>query len=466
MPTFKLTEANDALVLAMICVGAIYSSRLTVPKVRLMMQFVKTTVQNNSNIYNRTMSGQTDGMGSSPWDVEELQALIIIQTIFTWHGEQSQRDAARQEYSTLAHIARAMGLCNVAPPGHHAYSILHYSQNGQVSRESWDWQGWLEQEKRDRALYLLFLTDAAMVMYFNCPPQFDSLEIRLPLPADDAAWDAKDREECANALGMNGPEAQIKNISGTRQLRQPGMSQSMRVLMEQNYNIKAGTTNAYGKFILIHALHIRIFNCQRALLVQPETPSFNGFFGSSGPNTPLSQSDFFNLDGTSSGTLSAANSGHATPTDGYGPNVNYAAQQEKKRLSHALDKWKRLWDHDMEVQFPPNSKRFPHSQGRRFGFSRDGVHFFYLARSFLQSSNPRDWTAPADVRFKQSMGVLKKIKGFVVGDNEQRGHDIGSVGDIDDMYGLDNLTLDMKLLFRPYNRGFDSPVAGVQTYSL
>jgi hypothetical protein len=61
------------------------------------------------------------------------------------------------------------------------------------------------------------------------------------------------------------------------------------------------------------------------------------------------------------------------------------------------------------------------------------------------------------------MSLLKRIKGMVAGDNETKGQEIGSVGDIDDQYGMDSLTLDMKLLFKPYNSQLDSPVAGVQT---
>jgi len=140
---------------------------------------------------------------------------------------------------------------------------------------------------------------------------------------------------------------------------------------------------------------------------------------------------------------------------------NVAAQQERRRLTHALDKWKRDWDTDIDLQYPPSQ-----TEPRRFGFSRDGVHFFYLGRSFLQSHHVEDWSAPADVRFQQVMSLLKRIKGFVVGDNETRGHDIGSVGDIDEQYGLDNLTLDMKLLFKPHNSQTDTPISGVQTHAL
>lgn len=81
---------------------------------------------------------------------------------------------------------------------------------------------------------------------------------------------------------------------------------------------------------------------------------------------------------------------------------------------------------------------------RRFGFSRDGVHFFFLGRSFLQSQRAADWSAPADIRFQQVIGLLKRINAFVIGDNSMKGQDIGSVADIDESYGLNSLTLDSK----------------------
>lgn len=465
MPTFKLTDAHNSLVMAIICIGAVYSPRTNVGQVRQMMDFVKSTVIRHSSIYNRTVNNQTEGLGSHHWDVDEMQALLMIQTMFLWHGEPHQREAARNELPTLVRIAKAMGLCQAVGPGHYAYSPLHAGQNAQASQvhgNNFDWYGWLEQEKRNRTLYLLFLTDAAMAMYFNTVPQFDPLEFRLMLPADDAAWDARDRQECADALGLNGPESQTRNLTGTRRPMQPGMREAMRTLLEPNTTFQPGATNAYSKFVLIHALIVRIIACQKILL-QPDGP-FQGFgfpIGGSGPATPLSQNDWLEQR-AGNGPRSAGNSGHVTPTDGFGPNLqNHAAQEEKKRLGHALHKWKSSWDQDISMQYPPSQ-----TQLRRFGFSRDGVHFFYLGRSFLQSQRAADWTAPADARFKQVMALLKRIKGFVVGDNETKGHDIGSVGDIDDQYGLDTLTLDMKLLFKPWNGQYDSPVAGLQMNSL
>ncbi|KAK0948357.1 hypothetical protein LTR91_027089, partial [Friedmanniomyces endolithicus] len=140
-----------------------------------------------------------------------------------------------------------MGLTQQARAGHYAYSVLHNSQTTQtapIDARSFDWHGWLEQEKRNRTMYLLLLTDAAMVMYFNAPAQFDPLEIRLMLPADDAAWDARDELECASALGLHGPQAQAKNITGTRRPTQPGMRDAIRTLMEPAAAFAPSSTNA------------------------------------------------------------------------------------------------------------------------------------------------------------------------------------------------------------------------------
>ena len=462
MPTFKLTDAGNALVLAIICIGAIYTPKMNVHQSRQMMEFVRATILKNSNVYQQVTAGQNQDLGNNSWDMDDLQALLILSTMFTWHGSPEQRNNACNDLPVIVRVVRAMGLLQPAPPGHYAYSVLHHSSSRTLSSEewhAWNWHGWLEQEKRSRAVYHLFLCDAAMSMYFNSSPQLDPLEIRLPLPSDDAAWDARDDEECANALGMNGSESQVKNITGTRNARQPGMRESMRTLMELNANFQPGATNVYSKFVLIHALITRIMACQKVLFY-PEGPfqGFNTLFSNSGPATPLSQNEWLDQNGAAG----AGNSGHATPTDGFGPTIqNIQATQEKKRLNYALDKWKRMWDTDMEIQYPPSK-----TQLRRFGFSRDGVHFFYLGRSFIQSNRPGDWTAQPDLRFKQVMGLLKRIKQFVIGDPSHYGHDIGSVGDIDDQYGVDNLTLDMKLLFKPYDSMLHSAVPGVQTHSL
>nr|POE82431.1 isoform 2 of zinc finger protein zas1 [Quercus suber] len=416
MPTFKLVHADNGLVMAIICIGAVYSPKMNVTQVRQMMEFVRSVVINNSSIHARTFNGQVEGLGSSSWDLEELQALLMLQIMFTWHGTTTQRQSARGDVPTLVRIANAMRLCQTVGPSHYAYSTLHAidaSQSPPVDGQSFKWHDWLEQEKRNRTLYMLYLLDAATVMWFNTAPNFDPFEVSLMLPSDDAAWDARDQSECANALGLNGPQNQWKNASGTRHTKQLCMREAMQMLLEPTAILQPSATNAYSKFILIHAIVVRIIACQKILL-QPESLNHGVSFGpnGSGPATPLSQNDWLEQHGKPG----SGGSGHATPTENTDFGLNsVTAEHEKKRLMYALDKWKRAWDIDMDIQYPPMT-----SQVRRFGFSRDGVHFFYLGRSFMQSQRAADWTAPPDTRFKQVMALLKRIKGFVVGDNEMR----------------------------------------------
>jgi hypothetical protein len=47
------------------------------------------------------------------------------------------------------------------------------------------------------------------------------------------------------------------------------------------------------------------------------------------------------------------------------------------------------------------------------------------------------------------MALLKQVRTYVQTDSAQRGEWMGSVNDIDDDYGVRDLTLDMKMLFRP-----------------
>lgn len=456
MPTFELLHANNGLILTIICIGAVYSDKRDVYQVRQMMELVKDAVKNSSRVFNVVMGRVSEGnqpFGTLYSDVEEMQALLMLVTLFVWHGNKSQRAMARQEFGTIVQIARHARLTQPVQSSGSAYSILH--QPGPVDEESlssWDWRPWIEQEERSRVLFAMFTLDTALVMYFNNPPQFDPLEIRVPLPADDAAWDAKSASECRDALGLNGHMAQAKNVAGSLRPRQPDMRSAMRSLMDPNYTLQEQATNAYSKFILVHALQVQIWKIQRANFQHTPTgfPGFNAL-NTGGPETPLGQNDWVAHEGSTG-------SGVATPTEGISAQ-NPQAHAMLKIMHLAMAKWKTMWDNDMAIQYPPSS-----IHQHRFGFSRDGVHFYYLGQSFLRSTRASDWTAPPDIRFMQVMTLLKKIKGFVVNDQYRKGNivGVGSVGDIDDTYGIGDLTLDMRLLFRKIG-STDSPIIGVQT---
>jgi hypothetical protein len=165
--------------------------------------------------------------------------------------------------------------------------------------------------------------------------------------------------------------------------------------------------------VLVHAIHIQIYNTQRQLL-RPGSIS--------GTNTPPD--------------------GSATPPRA----ISEQAQQLLRSTFKALELWKKVWDADLAIQFPQNQCRL--------GFCRDGVHFYFLAQIFLRSSRPQEWAAPADLRCRQVFHLLKQIRAHVASDSAQKGIDLGSINDIADDYAIADLTLNMRSLFTPLEDEF------------
>jgi hypothetical protein len=466
MSTFRITEAYDGLLLAMICVGAVYSDRLPATQVREMMEFAKLVIESNSPVFATILrdssgsNGFENGLfGSTTSEIEQITALLLMQVLFTWHGTPIQREKARQQNPLIIGLARKAGLTQpkLSPP----FSALH-QPNVVVEHfnvASFDWNTWVEQEKRSRLMYTIFLLDAAMVIYFNTSPVLDMLEIRIPLPADDAAWGARSSTECAEALGLHGPTiASDRNRSGSRRAKQPEMHSALKALMHSVYDLQPGTTNLYSKFVLVHALHIQLWTAQRQH--NQESSQMNGQglgFPSSAGSTPLGQNDWVarGVDPTGSSAPSANNSGRATPvsTGPQSPMTN----QLLKITSHAFEKWKKAWDEDMAVQYPPSS-----GSSRRFGFCRDAVHFYWLAKLLIKTN--LDWQMAPDQRFGHIISMLKQVRAYVVSDSARRGEGLGSLNDIDEDYGVKDLTLNMAQLFTPITSQNNSPIGGVHKF--
>jgi hypothetical protein len=427
MPTFNPLDANNGLVLTMVCLGAVYSDRLSVNEVRWLMELARASVYRTSEVYKLVASQKPpqyiDLISRPHSDIEEIQALVLLHSLFVWHGSQKQRQQGRAEFWVIVRVVRALGLLNPLPNGHSHFSTLH--QPGPLNGDevnNWCWNSWIEQEKRARTMYLILLIDAALTIFFNETPQFDIYEVKLPLPVDDAAWEARSDEDCASALGLRGDPAQSTNVSGSRRAKQIGMAEALH-LLHHSGDFPQRATNVYSKFILVHALHVQIHNIQRQIIGLNQSG-----YSSSGTTTPQSQSEW---DG---------NSGQATPIEGI--NNQYSQAQQKLRLTMgALESWKRMWDLDMPVQYPPHQ--------RRVGFCRDGIHFYFLARVFLRSSRREEWASPPDTRCQQVFSLLKQIRTHVATDSAQKGLDFGSVTAINDDYGVADLTLNMRLLFTP-----------------
>lgn len=421
LPTFNFATAYDGLVLVIICSGAVYSDRISQHQVRALMQLVKAGIERTSRLLRNLEPGTLrTQFSSSGLEFEELLSLLILQSLFVWHGGPDERALARAESKRLLYLVRQLNMLTLAgPEDSFCYSYLHRLQPGEEADPlCWDWRAWLEQEKRSRLMYMVYLWDAAMCIYFNVVPQFSSAEIKLPLPCDDAAWEAPDAESCAQALGLRGPEAQARtNLSGSLRLKQLEMHHAMSVLHSTSVIMQPRTTNVYSKFILIHALHVEIWQLQRQRTI-------NAHEGAS----------FLSA-------IETTNMFHS--------------------VNVALSRWKQIWDQDYALQYPTGNAYQPIV--RRVGFCRDGVHFYWLARALMQPSRIYDWQLDADDRLRQVLHGLKKAREWGRTDSAKRGEEPGSVAYIDDNYASETLELDMRKLFRPIQGLTDSPVPSVQT---
>lgn len=373
-------------------------------------------------------------------DLEELQAVLLTTVLHMWNGTPQQRDRSRRTFPLLASQGRKLGLLHASREPS-SFSPLHQSDGKRpdIKPEQFHWEVWIDQERRFRAMQSIFLCDIALGMYFNTTPHFDPFEMRIPLPCDDAAWDADNAQDCSAALGLHGPDAaREKNPFGTQRSAQPEIDKVLKALLHPSYQIQPGGTNLYGKFIIIHAI---LYLIRRALLEGSAAQLYN--YGTPPPSDWMSSA--------------GGNSGVATPVEGMAHNMD---PKNLKALNIALDKFKSNWDMDMGTQFPPVGGNNP----RRHGFSRDGIHFFWLAKYMLKHTRPSDLQLPPDARFMQVIQLLKSVRAWVMSDGASRGEELGSVGEIDDHYGATNLTLEMAQLFKPLPRVVeDAGTASVKT---
>lgn len=410
--TFKIMDAYTGLLAGMCCIGACYSDRVTPSNVREMMDFLCVALQRDCQVFKPDL--QTSQLCvASRSDVEELQAVMFLCILLIWNGTPQQRDRARQIHPLLASCARK-------------FNLFHSSDDFSMTElvRDFDWESWIDNERRNRSMFGIFLCDTAMGLYFNAHPLFDVFEMHLPLPADDAAWDANSAEDCASALGLRGLDAaREKNAHGTQRVKQPEMDWAIKALLHSSIQIQPGSTNLYGKFILIHGILALIRRTQLEGAAQ---------FSNYGTPPP---SDWMTPAGVH---------GRGSPMNGAS---HKSDPQSLQALNFALDKFKSNWDVDMSSQFPPTIPA-PNNP-RRHGFSRDGIHFYWLAKYMLQHTRTAELQMPSDARFMQVIQLLKSVRAWVMSDGASRGEELGSIGEIDEHFGAMDLTLEMAKMFTP-----------------
>jgi len=435
LPTFDVMKAWVGLSAGMCCIGACYATTLPPVGVRDIMDSFALALQVSSHLFSSLTQEPQSGYQSPPFgsgrtDVDELQATMLSQVLNTWHGTPAQREKARRTFTFIASFVRRSGLLQLSNAPF-LYSPTHQPDFSPrtFNISTFDWASWVEQETRIRLMYFVFLSDAASGLYFNRGPEFDAFEIPLPLPADDAAWDARNATECAEALGLHGPQlARHRNRDGTRHCNQPGLHMVLKALFNSSYQIQPGATNLYGKFIIIHAI--------LAILRRVQMNGSAALLGRS--DAPLPQYAWFADTSVNPG---ANMSGRGTPVQ---VDAKLLDRETVKRFAMVLDKFKYIWDNDMAIQFPPNVP----APSQRYGFSRDGIHFYWVASHMLKNTRVADLQLPADERFARTIHILKSVKAWVMSDAYSRGEEMGSVGEIDAAYGTTGPDLDMTQLFR------------------
>jgi len=433
IPTFRIMEAYPGLTAAMCCVGACYSNRVDPAQVREVTTCLNVALERDCNL-SASQSPFKIENGKDKVGLEKLQGLILVSSLLTWNGTPGQRETARRVFPVVATVARNSDLLRVQKDAS-LFSFLHQPDLDlqQIASQPFDWAAWIEQEKRIRLMHMVYLMDVARGLYFNVDPIFDAFEVCIPLPADDAAWEAQSTDQCAAALNLFGSDAVKKaNPDGSQRSKQPELDLVLRAMLHGFIQILPGSTNLWGKFILIHAI-----------LAQLRRAQIEGnLAGLSGSSTPLRQNDWVVAGGNETGTGQggANTSGSGTPVQDAQPMPPHIYNS----FSTALDKWKSYWDMDMAIQFPPSV-----SNPRRHGFSRDGPHFFWLAKLFLRNPRYNLTQLSPDQRLAQVIGLLKSATTWVETDGASRGEEFGSVGEMNPDYAASNLTVDMSQIFKP-----------------
>ncbi|KAI5820714.1 fungal-specific transcription factor domain-containing protein [Pyronema omphalodes] len=392
IPTFDIRSAHVGLLSVLLLIGAVYSPRgITVSQVRRLTELVF-----------RSMTQHVSTPASV--ELEDIQALLLLHVLMTWHGDSTQRQLARTRYSFVLDLARKINLfrpltaselrSEVTRPGQKYYRLpvsdLEFSTPGSAT---FSWSSWISQERRYRCAHVLYLLSTAFLIYFNSPPKLPTTDLEIPLPSDDAPWEATDATTCAAALGCYGDSrAQAVNLHGTRMPTQMRFLDALKELLHPHCTPLKSSTNAFSKFILVHALHIQLWLYQTggSWIKQALWPRYiNG----------------------------------------------------KDALENAFRKWGKCWEEDLKIQYPG---------GDRKGFGRDGEVYVKLGFLMLAVEERgllgyvKEGVEENEEATRRNMnvtlGLLERCKG---GRREEK--DAG----IDDCYGVEELCFDMKLLFKP-----------------
>jgi hypothetical protein len=179
-----------------------------------------------------------------------------------------------------------------------------------------------------------------------------------------------DQEDCARALGLRGAEAQVAvNTSGSLRLKQITMPHAMKHPLQHLVCYSTTNDKCVLEILLLSTpstLKSGRFNSSDVL---PQSPAGNGTL-SPGRAAPVKQ---------------PVKSDHRGLSAGRGCGMT-TCSCNTLQLAIAIV-----------------------SHGE-LGSVETGLHFYWLARAFLQPDRVRDWQLPADRRFKQTITGVGQVR--------------------------------------------------------
>ncbi len=222
-PSFKVETCDIHLLAALVMMGTVWEPTCTLRETREMMELLYAPAEMAM-------------VSSEEVSLQSAQCMFLLIVMYAWHGSSQQRSNAPAKFATLSGVLRKAGFLLEQP-----------------TPTTWRWQEWADQESRARVTLHYLMLDASMVIFFNIPPNFGSLEIRVDMPCDDEAWES------------DNPAEVQKLVSSRPRLSFPN---ALQMLLSPDLEFPADCCNEFGRGVLIHAIHNHIWTAQHYLLPQ------------------------------------------------------------------------------------------------------------------------------------------------------------------------------------------------------
>ncbi|TFK44484.1 fungal-specific transcription factor domain-containing protein [Crucibulum laeve] len=236
-PTFRGEKTSPVLLSAMQACGALYV------RTRKAADFVTNTLASARDAliqdFARNPNDSLDQM-------QLILAVVLLQTIGLFHQQSDQRASSNIYHGMLVMMVRRTGLITKNAswdPGNLAETSLETS-----------WHEWARNEMTKRAILWSYMHDCCQCIYFALPSSFQSSEMVLNLPCEDALWEAPSATEWFLNL-----QSSSKHGSSISRLTGISLPTTMAAMEQTSLLAAPIPLNAFARFVLIHCILRRLF---------------------------------------------------------------------------------------------------------------------------------------------------------------------------------------------------------------